>query len=82
MNIPTLTKQQLFYSVIGILLIVILMFVVRDYQAQTYINANIEVCNNNLDWLADRCGCDLQTEIQEAQDEAYAKENFVISWPS
>lgn len=69
MQIPKLTQQQLMYCIIAIMLFVILIFVVRDYQAQRYINAQAQVANNNLDWLADRCGCVLEEEITEYRQE-------------
>lgn len=65
---------------------VILIFVVRDFKQQQTINNVIERGHNNLDWLANRCGCDLETEIAEARQEQIAKQvddkNFNLVLPS
>ena len=73
MNIPKLTQKQLTYCIIGLMLLVVLMFVVRDYQATTYINGQNQIWNNNMEWLADRCGCDLDQEVQEFLNEEVIK---------
>ena len=80
MQIPKLTNKQLMYAIIIVLLFVVLIFTVRDYQSQNYINYQQAKGNDNLEWLAGRCGCDLKVEIENEIKERQAMENYDINF--
>lgn len=82
MQIPKLTQQQAFYAIIILLLFVIIWFVVRDFQAQTVINGQVKQCSSNLNWLADRCGCNVEEELAKARSESvFNEKDFNLVFP-
>lgn len=69
MIIPKLTQKQLIYLVIALLLFVVIWFAARDIQSQQALNKQVKVCYNNLDWLANKCDCNLEQIIEQDRNE-------------